>query len=139
MIKNCIENLDTGIFFANVCFVYNKSHNEVRDYFDKKRFYDWFAGLTGDEKIFKDSKWFALSRKLEDVSGRKPDKNLFYLVINDKWNPCPENYIKLAHECLHLCQFILPAFLDRDREIEAEAYLHSHLMRQVLNIINNKK
>jgi hypothetical protein len=34
----------------------------------------------------------------------------------------------LAHEVLHLCQEFLPNFLNRDEEMEAEAYFHSHVM-----------
>lgn len=45
----------------------------------------------------------------------------------------PENMISLAHEVLHLCQAFLPTYLDRDEEHEAEAYLHSHIMRTIVN------
>lgn len=40
----------------------------------------------------------------------------------------PENMRTLAHEMLHVCQEFLPQFLNRDEEMEAEAYFHSYLM-----------
>ncbi len=134
-VVSCIEFLDTGIFPAGVTFVYNKSWQEVRDYFKKQKSWDWFAGIVDDEKLYQESKYFASSRMLEDASGRKPSKKLFYITINSKFNKTNEDYIILAHEVTHLCQFILKDILDRDTEIEADAYLHSHLMRQILNII----
>ena len=49
-----------------------------------------------------------------------------------------EDIIMLAHECLHLCQRILPIYLERDQEHEAEAYFHGYLMRECLKIILDK-
>jgi hypothetical protein len=46
-----------------------------------------------------------------------------------------EDLITLAHECLHVCQRILPIYLTRDEEHEAEAYFHSHLMRKIIEMI----
>jgi hypothetical protein len=34
---------------------------------------------------------------------------------------------------------MLPDILERDREIEAEAYLHTHLMRNILNTLRGEK
>lgn len=134
-LKKCIQNLDTGIFPANIAFIYNHTHEDVRKHFCKLKAWDWFAGLTGDEGLFKKTQCFACKRVLEDSTGRKPTKNLFYIVINRPFKKTNEDYIILAHEVTHICQFILPSILERDREIEAEAYLHSHIMRQILNII----
>lgn len=46
----------------------------------------------------------------------------------------PENMRTLAHETLHLCQEFLPNFLNRDEEMEAEAYFHSHIMCSVYKL-----
>jgi hypothetical protein len=40
----------------------------------------------------------------------------------------PRNMQTLAHEMLHVCQEFLPDFLNRNDEMEAEAYFHSYLM-----------
>lgn len=46
----------------------------------------------------------------------------------------PENMRTLAHECLHVCQEFLPQFLNRDEEMEAEAYFHSYLMESIYGL-----
>ena len=46
----------------------------------------------------------------------------------------PENMRTLAHECLHVCQEFLPQFLNRDEEVEAEAYFHSYLMESIYKL-----
>jgi hypothetical protein len=48
------------------------------------------------------------------------------------FNFLDKDYVALAHEITHLIQFHLPDFCNRDREIEFEAYTHSHLMTQFL-------
>jgi hypothetical protein len=66
------------------------------------------------------------------------NKHLFYIIM-PSWNNRDWDFIKLAHECLHACQFVLPLFLERDKEHECEAYLHTHLMSQILEIIRSEK
>jgi hypothetical protein len=51
------------------------------------------------------------------------------LILRYGFSPYkPHNMRTLAHEMLHVCQEFLPQFLDRDEEMEAEAYFHSYLM-----------
>ena len=61
-------------------------------------------------------------------------------LVNDVWYSAmiikkfditsPNDHAALAHECVHLCQFHLPDFFDRNMEVEFEAYTHTHLMKQ---------
>lgn len=44
-------------------------------------------------------------------------------------------YITLAHETLHLCQEFLSVFMPERNEDEAEAYFHSYIMREIVNMI----
>jgi len=60
---------------------------------------------------------------------------LFYIILTEEFDFSDYAYCKLAHEVLHICQFILPDILNRDREYECEAYLHTHIMMQCLNQI----
>ncbi len=47
----------------------------------------------------------------------------------DEW------YIKVAHECFHLCQILAQNYhIDMILEKESMAYQHSHLMRQILEL-----
>ena len=48
----------------------------------------------------------------------------------------PESMITLSHECIHICQRILPIYLNRDVEHEAEAYFHDYLMREAVRIVS---
>jgi hypothetical protein len=62
---------------------------------------------------------------------KSPDKNckLRMVILKYGFSPTnPENMRTLAHEMLHVCQEFLSQFLDRDEEMEAEAYFHSYLM-----------
>lgn len=63
---------------------------------------------------------------------------MFYIYIGEEFKFTDYEYCKLAHEVLHICQFLLPDFLDRNREFESEAYLHTHLMEQCLKAIRGK-
>jgi len=65
------------------------------------------------------------------------DPVLLMLVSPDFDFSNTEDMITLAHECLHLCQRMLPIYLDRDQEHEAEAYFHSYLMRECVGIIED--
>lgn len=134
--KKYIEYLDCGIFPIGVALLYNQSIEDARNHFSKSKQWDWFAGLAGEEKFFEQYKNFALKSTLEESTGRKETKELYYIVLNQPFTRKNIDYVIIAHEVLHLCQFILPKILDRNKEIEAEAYLHSHLMTQILNIIS---
>lgn len=62
---------------------------------------------------------------------KSPEKNckLRMVILKYGFSPSnPENMRTLAHEMLHVCQEFLPQFLNRDEEMEAEAYFHSYLM-----------
>lgn len=95
----------------------------------------WLQAIENDKELNKDT-WFALHRKL--YHKKFPEKNLFYILILRPFDFSDGDMCKLAHECLHICQFYLPDILDRNREIEAEAYLHTHLMEQCLRIMRTK-
>jgi len=60
-------------------------------------------------------------------------------ISGDKIRLTNSNYIALHRELenttTHMCQYILPAILDRDKEHEAEAYLHTHIMSQLLEVL----
>lgn len=46
----------------------------------------------------------------------------------------PANMNTLCHEVLHLCQELLPKYLDRNLEKEAEAYFHSHITEKIYRL-----
>lgn len=126
--------LDTGQFPATVLFCAGVERAEIikalKTY--KKAPY-WFKAIEHDFTIIEDGVW---GKALKRIVG---ERTLFYIIIKDKFKFTDGDYARLAHECLHICQFLLPELLDRDREFECEAYLHTHLMMQCLECIRRKK
>lgn len=120
-----IEWFDTGIFPATVLFSCGFSYDELIKELNKNKATDWAYGISQDKELIDGGCWFGLKRTFKN-------KSHFYIIITEKFKFEDEHYCKLAHEILHICQFFLPDVLDRDREIEAEAYLHTYLMRKCL-------
>lgn len=93
----------------------------------------YLKAIEGDEALLNDGKYFALRRVLEHPKHGK--KICHFILIFDDFKFTDDEMCKLAHEVLHICQFYLPDVLNRDKEIEAEAYLHTHLMSQCLKLL----
>lgn len=138
--KKMVRFLDMGTFPGTVLFSAGFTTEEFYAHIEKNyktgRWAKqdgseiWLDGIRGEKAKFATNNYWAAYRRLEHPKHGK--KNCFYILIFDEFKFTDEEMIKLAHECLHICQFYLPDVLNRDQEIEAEAYLHSHLMRQCL-------
>lgn len=130
--------LDTGIFPATIMFSCGFKYDEIVKLLKQKKAHDWFSGIA-DEKGFIDSgNYFAFKRIIENTkTGQR--KTMFYIIITDQFKFTDTEYCKLAHEALHICQFFLPDCLDRDKEHECEAYLHTHIMSQCLSVLRGLK
>lgn len=138
--KQALFTLNTGIFPATVLFCYGMKHEEICAKlltWDRRIRY-WHAGIKDEDGYFKknDTWGFVLKRV---VFKGKEEKTLFYIVLKNEFKFKDFDYISLAHEVTHLCQFILADILDRNKEIEAEAYLHTHLMGLCLKAIRQAK
>jgi hypothetical protein len=96
---------------------------------------DWTIALSDQiERLDSTTAWYALRRDMEITStGEK--RIFFYILIPDVFDFSDYDYIRLAHEVLHICQYHLPDLLNRNEEREAEAYLHTHLMTQAMKLI----
>lgn len=128
-----LQYLDTGIFPATVLFSCGFTYEEIIKLLKKSEAKDWLDGFQGGETKQIMECWCAMRRDIENTkTGEK--KTMFYIII-DGFDFSDMDYCKLAHEVLHICQFFLPDALDRNKEYEAEAYLHTHLMKQCLNHI----
>lgn len=130
--------LDMGIFPGYVMFSCGFTYSEVMKMLKKnKKATNWALGLSEDKKLIEGGNYFGLKRELENIkTGEK--KKMFYIFVKEDFKFTDYEYCKLAHEILHICQFYLPDLLNRDREIEAEAYLHTHLMMQCLKVLRQK-
>jgi len=96
----------------------------------------WLFGIQGDERLLNNGKFFGLRREL--THPKFGTRYLYYIILQE-FDFSDEHMVILAHECLHICQFHLPDILDRNKEHEAEAYLHTHIMRQCLEKMRKPK
>lgn len=142
-----IDFLNFGIFPGIVLFSCGNSYEELISTIDKeykaKRWKQeqgynlWSLGLKNEKSFIESGCYFALKRELENEK-EGLEKTLYYIIITEQFEFTDYQMCKLAHEILHICQFHLPPILNRDREYEAEAYTHTHLMSQCLKILRGK-
>lgn len=130
--KKGIATLNAGIFYPKVLFCYKYEYDEILKELKKQKQFGWITAFECHKYLFEENaRCFAAYSRIPD---NKMEQGVLYyfIILRDEFKFKDIDYCKLAHECLHICQFILPDFLERDREIEAEAYLHTHLMTQGL-------
>jgi len=131
-----IKCLDFGIFPGYVSFCYNTNYDDIVKYYTKIKADMWLAGIIDNKDLINSGSWLALSREIVN-NKTKESKKLFYIIVPREFNFTDYDYAKLAHEVTHICQFYLPNVLNRDKEHEAEAYLHTHIMMQCLKVIKD--
>lgn len=141
-----IEFINFGIFPGHCLFAHQFSYEELimtidaeynsKRWKDDEPFWKLGIGAESDKRLIDYGDYMALSRELVNAS-KGINKKLFYLIIKSDFKFTDYEYCKLAHEVVHLCQFYLPDVLDRNKEPEAEAYLHTHIMDQVLKILRS--
>lgn len=134
-----IKWLDTGIFPASIMLSVGFNYDEISYHLTKMKAWPWKTALSLDKPLIDGGNNFALRRIIENKKTKEIERRLFYLILKTPFNFSDYDYCKLAHECVHLCQFILPDMLDREREYECEAYLHTHIMKQCLDAIRGNK
>lgn len=92
---------------------------------------EWVKALSDEPELFEGG-WKAGRRDVEYIKTGDKQRYFFVIIPEGVDTKSGHDLVKLAHECVHICQFYLPDVLDRNKEHEAEAYLHSHLMTQVI-------
>lgn len=126
--------LDAGIFPSTILFSMGFSFDEVQTEFKKKKATSWALSLSEDRERWDNSNYRAFKRVLENKkTGKEIDH--FIIKIKEPFGFTDFEYCKLAHEVLHICQYMLPDILDRNEEHEAEAYFHTYLMNEILKRI----
>lgn len=123
--KKHLHTLDAGIYPFKIVLSSGFTYDELCRELKKQKCDMWLTGLKNDKKFIDSGKNFALKRT---ISGGKHDGSiLFYIIFRDQFKFTDYWYVKLAHE-----------ILERDREYESEAYLHSHIMEQALKKFRGK-
>ncbi|WP_114937555.1 hypothetical protein [Mucilaginibacter endophyticus] len=128
MKNGIMGSIDFGVYPGKCLFVYGYTYKQMIKELKKQKCHELIAGIEGEKDFINESDYCAMHRQ---AGG----SHLYYIFINRKFKFIDEHYATLAHECLHICQFYLPRILDRNREHEAEAYLHTHLMLQCLKLL----
>jgi hypothetical protein len=133
--------LDNGIYPGYVLFSVNHNYKEITTKLKKLKNKGWYkafkeTGYLNRESVIKPkahaSRVALYNTKLQQ------DQHYFFIIFPEKFEFEDEDYVCLAHEILHICQFFLQHILDRDVEYEGEAYYHSHLMHQCLEALRGK-
>lgn len=126
-----VASLSHGQFFGHTLLAINATPKDILTNCDQPK--EWREALKHiPEYLFENSWGVACKREVKGVT-------YTFLFLHKGFDFSDNDYVRLAHEITHLCQFILPDFLDRNREIECEAYFHSYLMTQVLEVIRENE
>jgi len=127
--RQLITYLNFGSFPGMIQFSSGFTYDEIMEIQkDQEDAEDWRSALKDDKELIDSGKYFGLVRELDG-------HQYYYIILTGFFDFSDDAMIILAHEILHLCQFRLRDTLDRNMEIEAEAYTHSHIMRQCLNAL----
>lgn len=129
-----IGSLNTGIFDAYVTFSCRFTYDEIVENLKQQNCHEWAESISEDKEFIDNGYHFALKRTVT----KKTDTRTYFFIILKDFRFTDQDYCELAHEVLHICQFLLPDVLDRNREFECEAYLHTHLMKQCLKLLRGK-
>lgn len=124
-----ITTVDFGIFGGKIMFSCGYSFKQLIKELKKQECYDWAKGL----KKKKDEDGVAGHAFVRNVKRKGSKTTHYYLCLPKSWTWTDDEYVTLAHEALHLCQYKLSEILNRDVETEAEAYTHTHIMKQILS------
>lgn len=124
-----IDWLNMGIFPPTICFVCGFTKAELCDHLKRMKANDWLTAIK--DATIDPRYWYGKKIDVEHVRSGEIKSYLF--IIIPRFDFLDDDFVKLAHEITHVCQFYLPdANVNRDREIECEAYLHTHIMRQCI-------
>lgn len=119
-----IQSLNHGIFPGFTMFIHRFTFDELMIELSG----EWKAGIENDRDFIEKTEYAAMHRTIK--RGDR-DVDLYYIYIKD-FNFSDYAFCKLAHKCLHITNFFLMDVLDRNREFEAEAYFHTHIMSQAI-------
>lgn len=115
-----------------ICLTVNLPYDRIIKHL-KGEWLEGFCFKGTAKECLENGSWLA---RIVNIESRK----YLYIHIPQKVNlKNPDHMVKLAHEVLHICQFYLPSFLNRDMEYEAEAYTHTYIMRQIISKIKENQ
>lgn len=132
--KKIITSADFGIFPGYLLVSAGFTLAELRKELRKDKNGSAWAYALGSDEFNDGVAGLAMQRTVESFG---KSKRYFYVCFRKPFTFTDEEIVALAHELVHICQFYLPDFIDRDSHIETEAYFHTHLMTQILDKFRN--
>jgi hypothetical protein len=133
-----IKCFRAGSFPSMIMFSIGFTHAEIIEHLKKVKAKEWLQGIEGDKELIDRNKYCALHREIINTRTERPTKQLYYIIFTEPFMFTDSSYSILAHEVLHLTQFILKPILDINEEYEAFAYTHTFIMNKCLKLIRNK-
>lgn len=133
-LKTNVDFITTGHFPAYVLVSYGKTYEEIKAWLLKNGSPLWVDGLDHYKSWYKDVTFWA--GQYNDTEGRP----FFYTHFAKKLNLADRDYDVLGHEAFHLVQFVSDTFkADLVEEKESSAYLHTHFVRSISQVIKEAK
>lgn len=131
-----LHTLNAGIFPFKIMLSSGFTYDEIMKELKKQKCDQWLAGLKEEKALIDGGKNFDIKRTVQHK--KYGEATLFYIIFIKPFDFSDWYMCALAHEVLHITQFMLPEILDRDREYECEAYLHTYIMEQALAKLRGK-
>lgn len=131
--------LNNGCYPGYVMFSCGFNYAEIVTLLKRKKAHDWLLPISqkSDKELIESGSYFALLRTtVNPKTGEKV--RYLYIILTKCFEFTDQEYCTLAHEVLHITNFFLREILDRDNEMEAEAYYHTHIMEQCLEVLRGK-
>lgn len=132
VLTKTIKWIDFHLFPTSVMLSCGYSYQELLSKFGKK-YPTWIKPLDEHQELFETCWGFVHRERWKDKDGVK--KEHYWLIIANPFDFSDESMCNLAHEVLHVVQFVLSDKINRDDEVEFEAYFHTYLMIECLKAL----
>jgi len=130
-IINVSTTIDFGILQGTCMISFGFSYQELKKQLKDEKCNEWISAAKKADDLFKNAKYFACRTVHKGV-------DYYFLIFKEPFDFTDKHYTILAHEALHITQFLCRQF-HIDQEDEFQAYLHSHIMEQCLDAIRGNK
>lgn len=136
-----MHHCDSGIWpCAGIIFIQGFSYQEIIENFNNDNCKNWSEGIKDDKALIDSAKYLAMRRTIYGDKEDPRPTDLYYIILQDPFNHEPIEYAKLAHEVIHICQFIFEVCNAHPiEEKEAFAYTHTHIMEQILKQVTKSE
>lgn len=135
-----IQFFQAGSFPSMIMFSVGFSYDQIIKHLKKMGADDWITGMSDkeDKERIDHNKYTASYREIVSTDTERNTKKLYYLIFTETFLFTDYSYSILAHEVLHVTQFLLEPILDIKVEYESFAYTHTFIMDKCMDLIRGK-